>query len=126
MNKTIKPNFLIISISNLLFCTLLVICVAILSFNFKFEYERLLSLIILLLTVIYSGYTTAKTSSNKKLIYAFISSTIFFLTYLICSFLYVENFSFNQAYIICMLNIYFGTFVGCVLSANRKQRKGRK
>lgn len=124
MNKVIKPNFLTISISNLLFCVVLVLCFAILSFNLNFAYNRLFSLIILLLTGIYSGYITSKTSSNKKLLYALISSTIFFLVYLIGSFLYIDNFSLNEAYLICMLNIYFGTFIGCILSI--KERKGRK
>lgn len=127
MNKVYKPNFLITFVSNVLFCIFLLLIFSFLTFNYDLKLESLFSLSILLLTGIFSGFTTSKSASNKKLIFSAISSSIFLVFYIICSFLYNGEISLNQAYLLCCLNIYFGTFIGSTLSISSKtKRKGRK
>ncbi|MFI3226697.1 MAG: DUF3792 family protein [Clostridia bacterium] len=126
MNKVKKPNLIILTISNMLFCAILLLILALLSFNFNLDFNKLFSLLILLLTGIYSGFTTSKSASNKKLLYALISSTVFLLLYSSLIFWQNKQISFNQALLICALNIYFGTLIGTMMSLSKTKRKGRK
>lgn len=127
MNKVHNPNFIILTISNVLFCAVLTLIFALLTFNFSLEFDKLFSMLILLLTGIHCGFTASKTASSKKLLFAIISGTIFFLAYLIACCAYAGKIAITHGYLVCALNIYFGTLIGSIMSISIKtQRKGRK
>lgn len=125
MNKVQKPNFLALTIANILFCIVLLLIASFLTFKYNLNIDVVLSFCILLFTGIYSGKQTCKATPNKKLIHAFFASTLFFSLYLIACFIQKGENSPYFTYILCAFNIYLGTFIGCMLSANEKKRKGR-
>ena len=125
MNKIHKPNFLLITISNLLFLTVLIFICAFLTYKFDLVYCKLMSYTSLLLVGIYNGRQCANACSNKIFLYSLIGSTILFVLYLIACFAYKGSNSHYIAYLLCAFNIYLGTFIGCILPTNVKKRKGR-
>ena len=122
MNKT--PNFILITISNLLFCFILILISAFLIFSFDLECLKFISYLCILLVGISSGISSSR-SENKKLIYSLISSTIFFIIYFAISFFMKSEIINLYSYIIVAINLYLGTFIGCILTVNQKKTKGR-
>lgn len=118
-----KHNFVMITISNVLFCIVLLLLCSLATFKFDLKICSLLSLLCLLLTGIYSGSCTAKTVSHKKLLFAILNSTIFAVLYLALCFLYPGENSPFSAYMVAISNIYLGTFIGCILALDTKKKR---
>lgn len=121
MNKT--SNFILIAISNVLFCFILILISSFLILKFDFEQYSFITYLCLLLTGVFSGKAKYQ---EKKLINSFISSTILFFIYLAISFVLKHEIVFINSYLIVAFNIYLGTLIGCILSVNQKTHtKGR-
>lgn len=121
MKKT--ANFILITISNMLFCFILMLISSFVILKFKFYHYEFITYLCLLITGIFSSQANFK---EKKLLNSFISSTILFLIYLIITFVLHKGIIWINSYFIVAFNIYLGAFVGCVLSTNKKpHKKGR-
>lgn len=122
-----KTKFICILALNIFFCSVLIVIFSLFLFNFKINFNEFFTQFILLLTGMFSGYISSKFVLHKKLVFALIVATILWILYMLCSFLYIGDFLLNTVYFICGLNIYFGTFLGSLLSiCSKTKRKGRK
>lgn len=122
MNKSKKPNFITISISNLLFCSILIIICAFITFKFELQNYQMLAFFCLLFTGIFCGVITTKSTSNKKLLNSMFSAAIFIIIYLISSFFYNGENAIFTDYILACFNVILGAVIGCIFKTNSNLR----
>lgn len=121
----LNPRFFIYhTISNILFCMITMILLGIIMFKTGFLEYELMSNIAMLLTGIYSGYSSSNRLETKKLLKSFAVSGVFLMLYLLTSLLLNNGeIGIFAEYIILIINLFFGTFIGIILSINKKPKR---
>lgn len=126
MQKTSSLKLLFVVIFDVIFCISLILAFAFILFKTGINSYKLTSYLILLSTGIFSGFLTSNTFETKKLLKSYLVSTVFFIIYLACCLNLNEELLETSAYLASFLNVYFGTFLGILLSINRKPKRRKK
>lgn len=120
-----KKQMLVLTILNILVTTLFIFVLSFIIFKLGFYEYNLASNFVMLFTGIFSGYLTSNIANSKKLPKSFLISALFCILYLGTCFI-LNNYKIDLIpYLSRIINLFFGTFMGLLLSMNKKpKRKG--